>query len=180
MSQDTVRKTLALVATLVIIVAIVLAGFSDRTNKPMLINGDSLGQDAGESFADYHQRASETLTQATGDSWALVTFATPLRPEEAGRLLDDVTVRRASTLVFENHKPIPLPEPVAPESRSEVCARWALGEQEIVAVVVYDAAAELQRISADPRIAAVEVLPSDAAYGRFGIRPVNVAASGRG
>ncbi|QGU02366.1 hypothetical protein CKALI_07520 [Corynebacterium kalinowskii] len=177
MSADKLRKILALLATLIIIVAIIVAGFSDRTNKPMLINGDSLGQDHDEPFAAYQERAAASLNQATGDSWALLTFTTPQRAESAGELIDAIGVRRASTLVFATHTPVPVPQPVAPETHAEVFARWTPADQDLIALVVFDSADALREIAVDPRLASVEVLPADAAYGRFGIRPVLVPAT---
>lgn len=175
MSFDTVRKTLAVVSVLVIAVVIILAGFSDRTNKPMAINGDFLGQDAGEDFATYRARAHASLQSATGDSWALLTFAAPQRADIAGQIVDATGLFRASTLVYLEHKPVPVPEPLDPETRADVFDRCSPPGVTVVGVIVYDSADALRVLETNQYVVTIEVLPSDAAYGRFGIRPVNVS-----
>ncbi|WIM72229.1 hypothetical protein QP028_13390 [Corynebacterium suedekumii] len=46
--------------------------------------------------------------------------------------------------------------------------------ERIDAVVAHDAGDPLRAIATDDAVATVEVLPSDAAWGRFGVRPVQV------
>ena len=48
------------------LVAVVAASYSDRTAKPMAINGDSLGPDTGESLDEYApSRSSHSLTPSS-------------------------------------------------------------------------------------------------------------------
>nr|WP_231913070.1 hypothetical protein [Corynebacterium ulcerans] len=47
-------------------------------------------------------------------------------------------------------------------------------EGDIRSVVVYDSVKPLQKLQEESKVLAVEALPPDAAWGRIGIRPVNL------
>ncbi|MEJ5927433.1 hypothetical protein WG915_02245 [Corynebacterium sp. H128] len=174
MTAARVRKVLALLCTLLIIGAVIMASFDDRTSKPMLKNGDVLGQDTGESYSQYQQRADHSLVGASGTSWAMITFAEPLPAEHAGALVEQLHLKRVSGVVFADEKPQALPEPVAPETRIEVFERWTPPAKNIVGVIAYDDAELFRGLADNPQLGAIEVLPQGAAWGRFGVRPVAV------
>ncbi len=184
---DTIRKVLAVLAVIALLVLLVVASFDDRTAKPMPPNGDMLGMDAGETLAEYRERAAGTLAAAPADeeAFALVTFTGPLAPVEAARVL--APVGRVNALIVDLASPFDLPEPVAGETRVDVFERQLgrIGDslagignvptpEEFDAVVVWETGDVLREVAAAEPVAAVEVLPPDAAWGRFGVRPVQV------
>ncbi|MDO4685112.1 MAG: hypothetical protein Q4A92_01070 [Corynebacterium sp.] len=146
------------------LVALVLAlGQSDRVSRPTNINGDSLGMDS-ETPENYQARARITLEEANEPAFAMITFTEALNPGEAGVLLEPiprVNARLTDTAI------VPLPEPVKGKTRADV-----LGNEPIPGVIVYAPGDVLRKVAKDSRVFAIEVLPPDAAWGRFGIRPV--------
>lgn len=182
---DRNRKTLALLAVVTLLVVIAALSFSDRTNKPMAINGDMLGQDTTETLEEYVVRADQTLSQAPVDeaAFALVTFSPPLSPGEAGAVLGGIA--RVNAMVLLSAAPMSLPEPVEGESREDVFNRQlnrvqrsldGIGEVQapttINGVIVSDDGETLRALATAPAVLAIEVLPVDAGWGHFGVRPV--------
>ncbi|MHA2789338.1 hypothetical protein ACXZ66_09360 [Corynebacterium sp. S7] len=160
-----------------------------RTPAPQPINGDHLGQNTGESFVEYQQRADASIEAldpvSTESSFALVTFTQSLTPEEAASQLGSVD--RVSALTIGVAAARPLPEPIAGEGRADVFQRdldriayslSGIGDvpvpEAIDAVVVWDDPATLSTLRDESHVATVEALPPDAAWGLFGIQPVNV------
>lgn len=159
------RVLLAGVSTAVLIVLVFVLGHSDRVSKPTNINGDVVGMES-ETPQDYQARARITLEEANEPAFALITFVEPLNAGEASVVLEPiprVNARMTETVV------VPLPEPVAGASRADI-----LGHDPIPGVIVYAPGDILRKVAADKRVFAIEVLPPDAAWGRFGIRPVRV------
>lgn len=182
---DRNRKILAAFAVAVLIIVIAALSFSDRTSKPMAINGDMLGQDSAESLSGYVARAGESLVAAPADenAFALVTFTEPQTPADAGGVLTDVT--RVNALVLLSAAPMPLPEPVDGETRADVFNRQlemvqrsldGIGDVQaptrINGVIVWDDGDTLRELAADAAVLAVQALPADAGWGHFGVRPV--------
>lgn len=160
-----IRKAIALVASFVIVGAIGWASL-DHRDASVARRGDQLGMESGENFTDYAARAERTHDQAPGNSFALVTFDRPGGVD----VLDRVSLQRVNAAVSTDQAPVALPEPVGSANRSDVIHRWARGE--VTSVVVYDSVPTLVALAEEPGIAAVEILPGDAVWGRFGIRPV--------
>lgn len=174
---DKTRYVLALVAVLAIIAAIMVLSNSDRVAQPMAINGDQLGMEQGELPVDYQQRATHTLEDATDPAFALVTFDRPLSPDTAGALLDQADLSRVSAALTDLFLPVALPEPTEGHSRGDVLKQQLANNGDtgqIQAVVVHDNGEKLRTLSRLHGVFAVEALPADAAWGRFGIRPVQV------
>ena len=163
---------LVLVVGALLIGAVALLG--SRTGVDPVPHGDQLGQEAGESFDDYAARAASTLDSAPADepAFALVTFSRELTPEQASAVLEPVA--RVSAVAAAGASPEPVGEPAAGRDRTEIF-RIAVGEK-IVGAVVRDTGRALRFAAADERIAAVEVLPPDAVWGAFGMRPVDIQA----
>lgn len=167
------KPALALVA--LALVTVLAAGWWGPKPAAPSPNGDQLGQDSGESFAAYVERADSTLGQADDDrqAWALVTFATPLGPEDAATAT--AGLGRVSAVVISGWLLQEAPEPVPGSSRAEVFARQAAGgplEEGISGVVAFATGRQLRQCAKGTPVAAVEVLPADAVWGRFGVRPV--------
>lgn len=170
------------------IFAIVLVfAFATQGDEPAAQNnGDTLGQETGETFTEYEARAEQSLSAApaTEAAFGLVTFAEPLDADEAAEALSDI--ERISAITLGPIAPHDVPEPVDGEDRSDVFSRELerLGlPEEISGVVVYDTGESLRKLARDPAVATVEVLPPDAVWGTFGTRSVEVpsgssAASG--
>lgn len=185
---DRIRTVVAVIAVVALAALLIVAVFDDRTAKPMPPNGDMLGMDAGESFDDYRQRAADSLAAAPADeeAFALVTFTDPLSPVEAEETLEPVE-RRVNAMIIELAAPFPLPEPIEGETRADVFQREldrighslsGIGNvptpEHLDAVIVWDTGEVLRGVAADEDVATVEALPPDAAWGRFGVRPVDV------
>ncbi|AGF72873.1 hypothetical protein [Corynebacterium halotolerans] len=184
---DRIRKIVAVVAVVALAALLIVGIFDDRTAKPMPPNGDTLGMDAGESFDDYRRRAADSLAAAPADeeAFALVTFTDPLSPAEAEEVLEPVG--RVNAMIIELASPFPLPEPVEGETRADVFHREldriahslsGVGNvpvpEHLDAVIIWDTGEVLRGVAEDEDVAAVEALPPDAAWGRFGVRPVEV------
>lgn len=148
-----------------------------------IAQGDELGREQGESFDGYRQRAEPGLSESADPAFALVTFPTPLSPEDAAR--EVAPAERVSGLLLVDAPIKPIPEPTFGHTRAEVFAteashEAAIGETNgvaldpnaIGAVVVYADGDELREIAAGSG-AVVEVLPSDAAWGAFAVNPIH-------
>lgn len=182
------KRAAAVTACVCAAVALAVAGLwalgsSAIRNAPApTYQGDKVGIEQGETLDEYRQRARESLRDATGPTWALVTFAAPLDPGDAAQGV--APVARVSAVVFLEEAPRAVPEPVAGEGRAEVFAREAgrsaaeTGEapQGVAGVLVRDEAEVLREVAGDPRVVAVEALPADARWGAFAIAPVPAAA----
>lgn len=181
------RRSLAALAVVGLLGLLVLAFFDDATHRPVPPQGDMLGTESGESFQAYSERAEKTLLDAPDDQpvYALVTFSEGLTPEEAGEVL--ASIERVNAMIVQMAAPFPLPEPIAGEDRADVFQRELdrIGEslagignvptpELIDAAVIRDNGEVLRTLSERERIATVETLPADAAWGRFGVRPVEI------
>ncbi len=187
---DTVRKVLAGVAVLFLIGLVVVLSFDDRTSRPMPPNGDMLGMEPEQSFGEYRVHAESSLAAAPAGegAFALVTFTGQLDPGEAAEVVEPVG--RVNAMLISLAAPFPLPEPVAGETRADVFDR-ELGRighslsgvgnvpapEGLDAVIVWEEGDTLRSLAGQERVAAVEVLPPDAAWGRFGVRPVQLDQS---
>ncbi|WIM66957.1 hypothetical protein QP027_07390 [Corynebacterium breve] len=184
-SFDRARVSFAVGAVAFFIGLIVLLGM--RTPPPPLINGDQLGQDPGESFSAYEQRAEDSLAALRGEenSFALVTFAQPLGPDDAAEVLEPVG--RVNAMTVASAPARSLPEPTSGETRADVFTREldriaaslsGIGNvptpDTFNGVVVWDVPDVLRMLDDDPAVATVEALPPDAAWGLFGVSPVVV------
>lgn len=182
---DRGRKVLAALAVLALVVTVIALSFSDRTAKPMAVNGDLLGQDSSESITEYRERSETSLRAAPAgeEAFALVTFDGPRSAVDAGELLAET--RRVNAMVMLSAPAMGLPEPVAGEDRAAVFNRQfdqverslaGIGDvgldRVLNGVVVRDTGEALRSLNREPEVFSVEVLPPDAAWGAFGIRPV--------
>ncbi|AGS35212.1 hypothetical protein B841_08695 [Corynebacterium maris DSM 45190] len=184
------KGTLAavIVAVLVALGVVVFAYNDDATGRPVAeINGDMLGMDPEESFGEYQRRAAESLAAAPAgeEVFGLITFTEPLASPEADRVTDGL--RRVNAMIIGMSAPYGLPEPTAGETRTDVFDRQfsriadsleGVGDvpvpERMTAVIAYDDGEALRSVAEDADVAAVETLPPDAAWGRFGVRPVQV------
>lgn len=188
---DKNRKALALFALLALVILVAALSFSDRTNKPMNINGDMLGQDTSETLSDYVSRADDTLasTSPEEDVFALVTFSEALGAADAAEVVEGI--ERVNALVMRSAAPMGLPEPVDGETREDVFNRQLKQVQRsldgiggiqapdtINGVIVRDSGKQLRTLAEDPEVLVIETLPADAGWGHFGVRPVTVDGSG--
>ena len=122
--------------------------------------GDQLGPDNGESATDYARRAQASLAEADEPAFALITFSSPLDPEDAADLLQNV--RRVNQIIVADKAPISVGE--MPD-RTQV-----FGSDPLIAVVVWEGGEVLRMLIDDPRITTIDVLPPDAVWGAFGVR----------
>ena len=184
---DKGRRIVAALALLALVAVVVALSFSDRTAKPMAINGDTLGPDSTESSVEYQERAAVTFAEAPlGETaYSLITFTQPLGSEDAASLLQGV--KRVNAMIMLSAPAMDIPEPIAGETRADVFKRQislvdaslaGIGDvrapTELNGVVVWEAPENLEKIAENPLVFSVETLPPDAAWGSFGVRPVNL------
>ncbi|WP_394284199.1 hypothetical protein [Corynebacterium sp.] len=188
MTRSKGRLVAVILAALVAVGVVVFAYNDDATGRPVAeINGDMLGMEAEESFEEYEDRAAESLAAAPAEEevFGLITFAEPLASPEADRVTDGL--RRVNAMIIGMSAPYGLPEPTAGESRTDVFDRQfsriadsleGVGDvpvpERMTVVIAYDDGQALRAVAEDEDVASVETLPPDAAWGRFGVRPVQV------
>lgn len=188
-SVDKWRKIIAIICVLGLVAVLLVLSFSDRTAKPMSLNGDMLGQDVSESLADYRGRAADSLAAAPADEpgFGLITFTEPATPAVAAEVL--AGLGRVNAMIMLSAPPISLPEPVSGETREDVFNREldridyslaGVGDitapREINSIVAWDDGEAFRAVAEHESVLIVEVLPPDASWGRFGIRPVNLSS----
>ncbi|AFM07709.1 hypothetical protein [Corynebacterium pseudotuberculosis] len=175
---DKGRMVIALASIALLMAAIAILSQSDKTSKPMNINGDQLGRENSETLDHYVSRARGSLSDFEGQVFALATFNGRFSAEEIGAVLEKAGVSRVNAVVPGGTTVIELPEPARGASRASVLTQQirirGKDEGDIRSVVVYDDVEALRNLQKDSKILAVEALPPDAAWGRIGIRPVDL------
>lgn len=160
----------ALLAGAVLYGCCYLVGVNNPPEQPLL-QGDALGAEQDETAPEYAARAEQSLEEALQEGeqahFALVSFGHPLNPEEADAVLRPVgRVNAVITELGAN----PVGEPAPGASRAEIFRGVSA---HIEGAVVYDAVAHLADVNDVNDVFAVEVLPADAVWGAFAIRPVS-------
>lgn len=186
------------VSIILLVVLFALASTSDRVSKPQNLNGDSLGPESWESFDAYKTRADESLVRIQKEAfdleneqpvvekakfWALVTFDEPKDAEEAAKLAEKEPSLRVASMILGGiiTRNLPQPNKAASElelmkNQQKIAAQYADVPMDndglkINGLIVYGSAETLVEVRSLPYVSAVQALPSDAARGRFGIRP---------
>ncbi|AKK11440.1 hypothetical protein [Corynebacterium uterequi] len=169
-------------ATLFFVVGLALGGSHPAPPAP---NGDTLGPDAGETPAAYAQRAQRSVDAVATVSepvFGLIVFDAPLDAGSAASITEDVA--RVNAMLTVGARAEQLPEPLANEDRAaayergfDQLNRHLAGSdfppiEAMVGVVAYDTPQTFERIAEEEDVASVELLPPDAAWGRFGIKAV--------
>ncbi|OIR42588.1 hypothetical protein BJP08_04630 [Corynebacterium sp. NML140438] len=155
-----------------------LVGVNNPPAQPVL-QGDALGTEQGETAPEYAARARQSLEEASQEGgqahFALVSFGHPLNPLEADAVLRPIG--RVNAVITDGGA-TPVGEPAPAKSRAGVFQGVA---SSIDGAVVYDTVAHLADVNDVNDVFAVEVLPADAVWGAFAIRPVSFidAQSGR-
>lgn len=177
-STDRARLFIAVASLLSLMVLLAFLGSRSAGSVDVLHNGDVLGQEQGEQFADYQQRAHATL-EGEGERFALVSFQAGLDPQTASEAL--ASLPRVNAIVVNGFPPLVIPEPTGEEQRADVILRYQrmaqFPEAPLDAAVVFGELHTLRELAQNPKIAVVEALPQGAAWGHFGIKPVRVAAA---
>ncbi|AGP30601.1 hypothetical protein [Corynebacterium terpenotabidum] len=190
--EDTRRPAwvmwLSVACLLALVVGVFALSNSDRMSKATAINGDVLGPETEETTDAYLARAAESLAAATGEDarWALVSPDAPADVAALTAIFTDQPDLRVSTLLAGGVQwPIPEPtsghrrEDVFTAARQRVAASAGVPDTDevlaITGVIVYGTPEQLRAVAATEGVRAVEVLPPDAVYGRFGMRPLEDA-----
>jgi len=165
---------LILGAVAVGVLVALISALGARTRFESVPLGDTLGQDNGETFAEYVERADRSLAEAPDDEpvFALVTFAADASAEQASAVLE--SVGRVDAVIPPNAPLKPVGEPKEGRDRTDIFRIAVDGD--IAGAVVHDTGDVLRALSSDDRIASVEALPADAVWGAFGVRSVNIQA----
>lgn len=153
----------ALAVALALVAGFWLVGEANPPTPPVL-QGDQLGPEDGETAQQYAQRAAATLDHEEA-SFALVTFARPLGPDEAAVALEPAP--RVSALVVPGVAPVVVPEASIGAMRIDVLRSATTSP--IAGAVVFAPRTQLERINATDTVLAVEMLPADAVWGAFSI-----------
>lgn len=159
------RGIAPVVAAAVVVAGLWAVGAANPPATPVM-QGDELGARQGESQQQYSQRAAATLDHEEA-SFALVTFSPPVGAETAVEALS--AAPRVSALVVPGQTPVVVPEASTGKTRLDVL-RSATGSP-LSAAVVFATRGQLEQISADNAVLAVEMLPADAVWGAFAITP---------
>ena len=144
----------ALAVVLALVAGFWLVGEANPSAPPVL-QGDQLGPEDGETPQQYAQRVAATLDHEES-SFALVSFARPLGPDEA-----------AAALVVPGVAPVVVPEASIGKKRIDVL-RSATASP-IAGAVVFAPRAQLEQINATDMVLAVEMLKADAVWGAFSL-----------
>lgn len=166
------------------VTVIALAG-SERMSRPQAINGDTLGPDNSESVEQYVERAEGTVDGMSGDEarWALVTPVEPAGTEALAEAFSGLSELRVSTLLAGEIQ-WTVPEPadgyrradVFDTAREQIAGNAGTAQDDdaldVLGVLVHGTPTQLRDVDGRAGVLAVEALPPDAAYGRFGLRPV--------
>ncbi|WP_342320026.1 hypothetical protein [Corynebacterium mayonis] len=165
-----------------------LSALGQSVSKAPFVNGDQVGMDRGEDWQHYAARASRSLDEAAGDekAYALITFDKDTDFAQAAVAV--AGLGRVGAVVYPGLPPKAVPEPARGQGRETVFdreARRAIGRAEptegqdaqgadsVQSVVVYDTGEALRAAAAHHQVAAVEVLPADAVWGAFAVRPAS-------
>lgn len=176
-----VRRPAAAAVPVAVLMCALVAGLwalGSAVQQAPTYQGDQLGMGAGESPAQYEARARASLDDASGASWALVTFEADVSPTAAAAVL--APLPRVSAAVFPGASARAIPEPVAGEDRTDVFTREAqrlqastgMSAPSLSGAVVRAEPEALRDLVRHREVYAVEVLPADARWGAFGISPV--------
>lgn len=190
---------------LLVTVFIIMMVRPDTTSSTMAINGDTLGPEdetmaqyqqrsdatlqSETAESDKANNGSDSTGHQTSSGrgakdskhWALVTFNPPTTPAKATEALEGSNVRVGSVLVGPGVvSGIPNPTPGYPlEKLFSDQVEWAneledtSNDDEIPGVIVYGTLDQLRAIR--KKTFAVEALPSDAVWGRIGVRNPTIA-----
>ena len=131
---------------------------------PPVLQGDQLGPEDWETPQQYAQRAAATLDHEES-SFALVTFARPLGPDEAAAAL--APAPRVSALVVPGVAPVVVPEASIGKMRIDVLR--SANASPIAGAVVFAPRTQLEQINATETVLAVEMLQADAVWGAFSL-----------
>ncbi|MFD1813019.1 hypothetical protein [Rhodococcus gannanensis] len=183
------------------VVAGVVALGAANPPTPLPVSTDRLGPDAGEQVADYLARAGDTLDTGDGADprWGLVSFDHEVTAAEADALTADVRVSQLWFRVPIDRVQTPIvpvgvagAESIARASGlAAVQLRGTTGEWDrqaqvdavsalrlgqncacVVAATVRGPLSEVAELEGVDGVRVVEVLPSDAVFGRFAVRPL--------
>lgn len=188
--EDTRRPAwvmwLSVLCLLVLVVSVFALANSVRMSRPMAINGDTLGPETSESVDDYVRRAAASIADASDDQprWAMVSPDAPADVPTLSAIFADHPALRVSTLLAGGAQ-WPVPEPAIGHRREDVFAAvrdrilatslFPGGAEDIgiTGIIVRGTPEELAAVADTPGVKAVEALPPDAVYGRFGMRPMD-------
>lgn len=188
--EDTRRPAwvmwLSMLCLVLLFVSIFALANSVRMSRPTAINGDMLGPQNGESIDAYATRAAATIADVSDDQprWALLSPEEPADVAALSAIFTDHPELRVSTLLAGGLQ-WQVPEPAVGLRREDVFAAVrdrmsataffpdGSGELRITGVIVRGTPVQLAALAATPHVKAVEALPPDAVYGRFGMRPID-------
>ncbi len=189
--EDTRRPAwvawLGMACAIVLFVAMVIMAQSDRTSKPMNINGDQLGPFYMSDEA-YVKHADQLLRETNGAQprWALVSPTKELGPKAMAEALsvEHPEQLRVGTLLAGAARQLAIPEPAAGLRRVDVfrlASKKLDGKPAVFnGALVRAAPRELRELAQNPAIRAVEPAPVDAVYGRIGVRSMTPISSEKG
>lgn len=175
---DRWRFIIAAMSVVALVVLITATAGQHHTPPPRLV-GDELGRDNDETLTDYVQRVQQGFSAAApGDEvYALVTFRQPLTAQAAGAVVQNIARVNAFEVGFA--PVVGIPEPVKGVNRGDSLVHHITLKQmnplDVRGLVVHDSVEKLHVLAKNSKVLAIEVLPPDATWGSFAVRPVNVS-----
>ncbi|MDO4761416.1 MAG: hypothetical protein Q4A31_05815 [Corynebacterium sp.] len=177
-SVDRWRYGISITSLVIIFSAVVYMGDKDYVAKPMGIGSDTLGPDSDETFSEYHQRSLSTVATALEEhphdhAYGLVCFNQQLSAPDAAATV--AKLQRINGLQIGGYPIVGIPAPVnigLAQHFVQQAELKRLDSNDIRCVVAHDEPTQFSALQSDPRVASIEVLPPDAAWGRFSVKPV--------
>lgn len=173
-----------LIAVLLAIVCAVALVHHPGSHDPYSsANGDSVGPETGESYAQYAARVSPELERVRDEEtrFAYVLFVPDTDTAAAAQALQPVP--RVDVIIPRGMGPIPIPEPTDDAGRAPVFERalrisGAAGMEEpsaggpavLSAAVVYASGSQLRQLLASPTITSIEPAPPGSHWSGFAVR----------
>lgn len=177
------RRIAAGVMAVMLVLFILLCFGLFGTKSTVALQGDQLGPD-NESREEYVARAADALAAADEPTYALVSFDDSLNSQQVAALAEPAP--RMSAIILGMAAPLAVPEPTAGADRAGVIdteikrlrdSYAGVGQanvpSKVDAVIVWADGDSLREIAGNELVAAVEPAPADAAWGSFGVRPLN-------
>ncbi|MBP3087941.1 hypothetical protein EML15_02055 [Corynebacterium sp. sy017] len=174
MKSDRFYGVAATVALVLFCVVGIIVGEQKYDGTPP-VNGDMVGQEEGETLSEYVQRAAQSLAHAQQPAFAFVYFRTPVTAHEAAQVVENAQITRVNAAITVIGSIAELPEPSAGVSRQQLLEQQLKMRGYVDSIrgfIVYDDGDSLRQLAKNEAVLSIEVLPEDARWGFFGIRPI--------
>ncbi|MCS4489032.1 hypothetical protein N7326_01980 [Corynebacterium sp. ES2794-CONJ1] len=174
MAADTIRVGLAVVSLAVMGLGYSFFVADTAKEPPVIFNGDVLGPERGETRADYQQRSRMSRREHHAPAFAYISFVRPIPADLAGEIV--LAVERVNAVGVGEAAVIGIPETITQprgDHLEEQIRLKGLDPNAVTGLVVHASPTTLDQVAQASEVLAIEVLPSDARWGLFSVRPVS-------